>query len=302
MTNKKDIIWITGSSGFLGQDIISFFKKKFQIYSLSKVNKNANFYFDYENEFYVNKFIADYGKPKYVLHLGWSDVDKNLSKNHYEYNLPSSLRFFKNLINNDVKNIIFFGTVDEYEGCKGNFDESYSSTKYTNKYAGAKFNVAKKTYEMIRNTDVKFTHLRLFNTYGSNKQETSLVKYIYRNQNLKKIYLSDCNYFRDFIYIKDVLNCLELILRNPFLGTLNIGSGISENLRDFIKIYSKHLGIDFSKFEFGYKEKPSSELMVPSKPASLTKIKKYFKWQPYYNLDEGLKDMVKTLKKNGIQR
>ena len=38
-------------------------------------------------------------------------------------------------------------------------------------------------------------------------------------------------------------------------------------------------------------------MTVPSKPASLTKIKKYFKWQPYYNLNEGLEDMVKILKK-----
>jgi nucleoside-diphosphate-sugar epimerase len=295
MNNYKDIIWITGASGFLGKDISNFLRDKFNIFSVSRINKEANLYFDYENSDEVKKIIKIYGKPQYVLHLGWADVKNNLSNLHLQYNLPSSIKFFKNLLMNKVQNIVFFGTCDEYEGCTSEYDESYSAENYLNKYAGAKYELARIAMEMAIDTDTIFTHLRVFNTYGANKQDSSLLKYILKNKHLDKIHLSDCDYFRDFVYIKDVLKCLELILEKPYSGTLNIGSGVSQNLRKFIEIYSECLDIDFSKFVFGSKVKPAFEMPVPHKPASLLRMNKHLQWMPKYNLDLGLKHMVNSL-------
>ena len=211
------------------------------------------------------------------------------------YNLPSSTKFFKNLLINDVENIVLFGTCDEYEGCRAEYEESYFAKNYLNKYAAAKYQLARKALDMTKDSSTVFTHLRVFNTYGANKQDSSLIKYIFKNRYLDKFHLSDCNYFRDFIYIEDVLKCVELILKKPYSGTLNIGSGTSHNLRKFIEIYAKYLDIDFSKFVFGSKVKPVFELSVPSKPASLSKINKHLNWTPKYNLDLGLKHMVECL-------
>jgi len=295
MNNYKDIIWITGASGFLGKDISNFLRDKFNIFSVSRINKEANLYFDYENSDEVKKIIKVYGKPKHVLHLGWADMYNNLSDLHLQYNLPSSIKLCKNLLMSKVQNIVFFGSADEYEGCTKENEESYSAEKYLNKYAGAKYEVARIVLEMTKDTDTNFTHLRVFSAYGANKQDSSLLKYIFKNKNLDKIHLSDCDYFRDFVYIKDVLKCLELILEKPYSGTLNIGSGVSQNLRKFIEIYAECLDIDFSKFVFGSKVKPDFELPVPPMPASLLRINKHLQWMPKYNLRSGLTDMVNSL-------
>lgn len=295
MNNLNEIIWITGASGFLGTDVSNYLSDKYKIFSVSRVNKEANLFFDYENKDEVKKIISIYGKPKHVLHLGWADMYNNLSDLHFKYNLPSSIKLCKNLLMNKVQNIVFFGSADEYEGCTEEYEETYSAQNYLNKYAGAKYELARTSLEMTNDTDTNFIHLRVFSAYGANKQETSLLKYIFKNRNSDKIDLSDCNYFRDFIYIKDILKCVELILEKPYSGTLNVGSGISQNLRNFLKIYAECLDIDFTKFIFGSKVKPDFELPVPPKAASLLRISEHLQWTPKYDLTSGLKDMVNSL-------
>ena len=128
---------------------------------------------------------------------------------------------------------------------------------------------------------------RLFSIYGPNSPKHLITSKIIQ-QLLKGniIELGNTRPKRDFLYIDDVIQALELILQNnKGFNSYNIGSGKSysiENLcRRIIKISNKNI-------QFQSKKSLSRTNDIQNIVANCSKIKK-LGWKPQMKLNDGLK-------------
>ena len=137
--------------------------------------------------------------------------------------------------------------------------------------------------------------LRLFNVYGIGQNMKNL------NQGMISIFLAQAissnsikikgskDRFRDFIYIDDVVDAFikTLTIENSSYSVFNIGTGIKTTVDDLIqKIVQKidrNINVVYEGNTLG------DQFGIYS---DIENAKKYLSWNPKYNLDSGLKNMI----------
>ena len=102
------------------------------------------------------------------------------------------------------------------------------------------------------------------------------------------------NRIRDFIHIDDVTNAINLLINSKKNNNeiFNIGTGMPINLKDLIKIISKIL-----KRKILIKEKKGTKGDFQFCSANITKIRKKLKFNPKWNLINGLSNVNESLNK-----
>jgi UDP-glucose 4-epimerase len=129
--------------------------------------------------------------------------------------------------------------------------------------------------------------LRIANPYGGtfdNHFRQGFINSVIRNVksgNQVEIW-GDGKQIRDFIYIKDIINLVTLILGNESAaGIFNCGTGIGHSLSEIIEISEKILMSKINvKFVHEYKEHIKSNIL------NIDKSMNYFKWYPEHNVEE----------------
>ena len=129
-------IIITGSSGFIGKNLVnSLLKTKFNLLTLSKKHKKNNFkkhlFVDLNNFEKIKKKIINF-KPDILIHLAWHDIP-DYSFEVQLLNLKISINFLNFIINKtNCKKIIVSGSCWEYGKKTGPCVEGYDNL--TNSY------------------------------------------------------------------------------------------------------------------------------------------------------------------------
>lgn len=101
--------------------------------------------------------------------------------------------------------------------------------------------------------------------------------------------------FRDFVYVKDVVNANILAAESKYNGILNIGSGKASSLKQVFDIWFKLLD----------KKVPIMQIQNPYDfiqsytCADISLAKKEIGYVPKYNLEQGMKDYLKCLEGDG---
>lgn len=149
-------ILVTGSNGFLGKHIVSEFKDRFKLITLSRVN--ADICIDLSSEELTENIEVDT-----VIHAAGKAhiIPKNESeiKSFYDVNLKGTEKILKKLKN--VKNFIFISTVAVYGVEIGeNIDELYPLNGET-PYAKSKIFAEKLLCEWSKNNNINLLILRL---------------------------------------------------------------------------------------------------------------------------------------------
>lgn len=103
---------------------------------------------------------------------------------------------------------------------------------------------------------------------------------------------------RDFIYIDDLVNAIEIVLDQPEIsGLFNLGTGHAPMLRDVAVMVEKLVGEE-NKVRPGaipYRDKESWEYCVDG-----TKAKKILNWQPSTSLDAGINKTIDFERKRRV--
>lgn len=291
---------MTGASGFIGAELFKGLHRKHNVRCISLKSQFAlDLNHDFTDARTLEKEFRTHGVPDVVIHVGWGNINNNLSRSHLDEHFPRTARFYENVYKLGVERIIGFGTCDEYEGCNGEYSEDYIGELFTNKYAEAKSAVANSGLALAKEMSRSYIHLRLFNTYGTGKINRSLIGYlIEKSKTNEDVPLTDCAYSRDFIYINDVVRAVENLLDLEYSGILNIGSGVAHGLKEFVETLWLELGGNISRLKYGAISKNQNELPVPFKPANIKKIRDLVRWVPIFDLNAGLKDLVKMLRQS----
>ncbi len=154
---------------------------------------------------------------------------------------------------------------------------------------------------VIINNKFDYLIFRISSIFGSNqdfRKSGAIAKFINNLKNKKSpIVFNDINLAGDFIYINDVASVIIKTIHDNSLTTIkneifNLGSGVPVSLKEILDILYKY----FPKAPSPIIE--NNELYLNKKQKGLyldiTKIKNKLQWSPKYNIELGLKDMLKN--------
>ena len=218
----KHKILITGSTGFIGSNIINLLlKKNVYIYDVLR-NKNKK-----------NKKIRELKKNKNYLPIFYrkfDELEKKLNKIKIDtvincavhYTSKNDVKNIENLVRtniifcsiilevlkNKIKKFINFGSMMEYS--EGN----YFSPK--NFYAITKYSFQKiEEFYKLNYKSIKFYNLKLYETYGDKDERNKIIPTIIKNysQN-KKIKVVSKNLKMNFVHIESLMRVIYMIIFN----------------------------------------------------------------------------------------
>jgi UDP-glucose 4-epimerase len=198
---------------------------------------------------------------------------------------------------NNIRRVIYASTSSVYGNLRMLKEDMpttppnfYAATKLSNEYLATLFS---QMYE------VETIGFRYMSVYGPHEE----AKGIYANlvsqflwavrKNESPVIYGNGTQTRDFVYVKDVVaaNLLAMKSKKKLGGeVLNVGTGKSISLNDLVKTINKILG---KEVEPKYISTPMKNYIFTQK-ADTTKAKKTLGFVSKYNLEDGIKDLIKN--------
>ena len=273
-------IGIIGSTGFMGENISAFLKKKnYQVKNFSSYKKLKKNWLET-----VCKEIKRYS-PEIIINCSASQIlddDKKSIESLIHTNLYSQSCFVSEA--KKLKNFIgfiTFGSRWEYDE-NGNYKPNtfYAASKHASDYL-LKYFADKKTTIVV---------LKIFDTYGINDKRSKILNLLLKNyKNNTKLKLSPGAQEIDYVNILDICELIKLICRDIKKNKINgfkkytVSSNKPITLIKLTKILKKILKKDLD-IEMGALKYRDNESMK-----TLKKIFNYKSWKPKSNLTKDLK-------------
>lgn len=282
-------ILVTGFNGFIGSHLIPELIQNYDVIGFShSKNSHSKITQIKGNITKINENIIR-SKISTIIHLSAvSDVDycqKNPLKSS-EINIIGTQKILELARKNDSK-VIFLSTAHVFGKTKNSLINENHSKSPQSIYAGTKLagEALCESYSNSYGLDIGVA--RLFSVYGPNSPKhsvtESIIKQLISNNVIK---LGTISSKRDFLYVKDAINAILLIMKkNHNYNDYNVGSGKSHTINQICKILKdvskKELNIKTSKTKI----RKNESLDYQSDSSKLRKLG----WKPKTSLLEGLK-------------
>jgi GDP-L-fucose synthase len=294
----KKKIFISGSTGMVGKNLIEKLKKKYLIISSDRNRLDLRNYRD------TKKFISE-SKPEIVLHCAGVVGGIKFNSVNNKTSLNDNIEIGKNLINacyeKKVYKLINFSSSCIYpkninkplkeKNILSNFLEETNEG-----YALAKI-IALKLCEYINkeNKNYKYKTLIPCNLYGQYDKFDSFrshmipaaIEKIYLARKLNKksveIWGSGKNK-REFMHVNDLTDFTEFILRkfSKIPQIINVGTGKDYSINYYYKIISKVIGYK-GEFHHNIKKPEGTKRKIVD-----VSLQKELGWSPILTLEEGI--------------
>ena len=283
-------ILITGSSGFIGKNLIDNLLSEYKIIGLSKNGKKSKLNHIIKD---INKVTAkDFKNIFCVIHLA-AITDPKICEDFPDQCITTNVLGTQKILEASRKNnckVVYASTSHVYGIPKKVPISETASTSPTSIYAGSKLagEVLCESYQKQFNMDISI--VRIFSVYGPKSNNhcvlPSIVKQM-KNSNIIK--LGNINSKRDFIFISDIMDAFKIILKNiNGFNVYNVGAeksySIKEICKKFEKLYGKKIII---KNNLEQNRKIDAKNII----SNSTKLKK-LGWKSKITLDEGLRKMI----------
>ena len=204
-------------------------------------SRNVDINFLKKNKIKTN-YIFNNFYPSYKLNeLKSSELQKFL-----DLSLGKLIQILLSLPKNSINKIIYTSSSSVYI-----LDEDLYENKkdqYNRKlYASFKYSAEKIIQNYCQNKNIKFYVMRLFNTYGDDKDQFSFIEKLItiKKKNLELKLINNGISLRDFIHLSDVATIYKKFLKNSFEpGIYDIGTGqgkLIKNLVEFVQINKKKI-------------------------------------------------------------
>ncbi|MEM4058759.1 MAG: NAD-dependent epimerase/dehydratase family protein, partial [Thermoplasmata archaeon] len=148
-----------------------------------------------------------------------------------------------------------------------------------------------KVYENLYN--VKWNEMRFFSVYGPREQYKKnyanlVTQFLWAlNKNEAPVIYGDGSQKRDFVFVDDVVNALEIAMKSEKNGIYNVGTGKSYSLNDMMKMLTKITNKDIKA---KYIENPIKNYVVVTQ-ASTDKAKRELGFEAKVSLEQGIKNI-----------
>ncbi len=287
-------VLITGGLGFIGQNFISLYKNKHQFVILGRPQISKS---DIDFEYYS----TDYSKSSLnsilkncdaVVHLASARPGNNANSfDDYINNVYRTNNIFDACAELGIANIVYSSTILIYGDKNSNNILETEIPLPDNFYGLSKYFCELIAEQFIRNYDLNIKILRIGQVFGNGDKPTRLINHFINlalNKEKLKIY-GDGSLKRNYIYVKDVCEAIDLSLRNVKIsGTYNICSNEIYSIIEIAKIINRKFdydkNIEFIKSNLEFKN---------AKFYNIEKALKELNWKPKWNLESAIDDMIK---------
>lgn len=329
-------ILVTGSSGFIGSNLCKklldnkdyniigldnmndYYDVKFKEYRIKDILDKDNFTFikgDLANKELIDKIFEDY-KPEIVVNLA-AQAGVRYSIDHPYTYIESNVIGFYNILeacrNNPVKHLIYASSSSVYgDNTKIPFSTEDKTDHPVSLYAATKKSNELFAYTYSKLFNIPCTGLRFFTVYGpAGRPDMAYFNFtnkLINNETIKIYNYGNCK--RDFTYIDDVVEGINLIIENgpkSQYNIYNIGNNHPENLLDFINILKEEL-ISAEVLPSDYDFESHKELVpmqkgdVETTYADVSKLEEDYGFKPNTPLRKGLRNFSIWYKNNYIDR
>lgn len=228
-------ILITGSNGFIGKNMINYFKK------LGHDVIGMDWPFNW---------ALPWDSIDHVIHCGAisSTTERNADKlydRNYKFTIELVARCAKNKIPiqySSSASVYGFGKSPE------DFKEGSNNKSPMNGYAWSKFYLDKYMTHLYAEFGTKIQGFRYFNVYGpmeehKGDQASPVTKFYDQaiNQKYIKLFKNSDRYVRDFIHVEDICKVHEKMIGKPS-GIYNVGTGITTSFETIALAIADKLG------------------------------------------------------------
>lgn len=281
-------ILLTGANGFIGKNII---EKISDTYEIVKITRDGPYnILDLNSLMQINDIdIVLHTAAKTFIPDSFSDP-----YSFYEFNIQSTLNIAEYCRVKKVPKLIYFNSYTYGHPEYLPIDESHR-VAFHSPYNKSKYLAEELLLNYLENI-TRVTSLRLFNLYGKYQGDTFLIPQIIKDiHNKKSIHVKDLIPKRDYLYIKDLLLLIEIIISSDTAnGIYNIGSGKSYSVQEVINEIKSTTNTDAQIIS----ENSRREGEILDCVADIKKIKIDTGWFPKYDLKSGLLDYIEE----GVKR
>jgi nucleoside-diphosphate-sugar epimerase len=299
-------ILITGSSGFIGQHMLSRLQDKFEIYCLKSDLRDHNV---------VNKEVHSFN-PDLVIHLAArTEVEQSFYEQveFSEINYVGTVNLIESMLQcKKIPKLIFASTMEVYGWQPvsnlvrdGNppkviptFDPDTTIPNPNAPYAVAKFGCEKYIEYAHRSCGLQYVIVRQTNAYGRSDNNFFVTEQIITQM------LDDpgnCNLgyqepYRNFIFITDLLDAWEIIIDQFDQISNNIftlGPDNAISIDAYARLIAKKLNWT-GEITWNTKPKRPGEIWVLN--SSEEKLTRLTGWKPKVSIDEGLNKTIEIWK------
>lgn len=291
-------IFITGHDGFIGSHMVERLQNDHELGFLE---------YDLRDHAQVKAQLHEFN-PEIIVHLA---ARTEVEDSFYEQIVFSEVNYVGtvNLIEAaatlpNLQNFVFASTMEVYgwqpisDVIRDGTDvpeDIFAFTESTQPnpnapYAVAKYGCEKYLEYAHRSLGLPFTAIRQTNAYGRKDNNFFVTEQIIWQMldNPEEIFLGYGKPYRNFIFIEDLLDAWEAVIRNPEKCAGEIfclGPDNAIRISDYVDLIAKKVGWE-GKVHWDKKPERPGEIFILN--SSNAKITEKLGWQPKVSLDEGL--------------
>ena len=321
--NEKTIL-ITGAAGFIGSNLCFYFQNN---YPNSKVialdsfrsgetlsNGNLKSFGHYKNllgftgtvisgdindKELLNQIDEDY-EFDFIFHeAAISDTTASEQDLMVKTNVNAYEDLLKMAINHNA-NMIYASSAATYGDAAS--PQTVGNENPGNVYGFSKLMMDNITYDYLKkDLDISIVGLRYFNVYGpreyyKNKTASTVIQFGHQilAGNTPKLFEGSDKILRDFIYIEDVIQANIKAATPKKSGVYNVGTGKARSFQDIADILQKELGTNLGT---NYIPNPYIGQYQFHTEANIEDTKTYLNYMPKYEMEDGIKDYIKEIKR-----
>ena len=283
-------ILITGSSGFIGKNLIDSLLSEYKIIGLIKKKGKSKIK-------HITKDISEVTSKDFknifcVIHLA-AITDPKICKDFPNQCIATNVLGTQKILEASRKNnckVIYASTSHVYGIPKKIPISETASVSPTSIYAGSKLAGEILCESYHKQFDMDISIVRIFSVYGPKSNNHCVLPSIVKQmKNSNVIKLGNINSKRDFIFISDIVDAFKIILKNiDGFNIYNVGTEKSYSIKEICKKFEKLYG---EKIIIKNNLEQNRKIDAKNIICDATKLKK-LGWKSKISLDEGLKKMI----------
>lgn len=237
----------------------------------------------------IGEKIIKKEKPDAVVHLGGIPLEKaddfEISLKQLTDDVGLIYQIVKSVKENSIKKFVFMSSIASYGDCKDVVFENHQLVPKT------PYGIMKAAGDFITQSELdNWNIVRTTSIYGFGDMNSRATNIVINKALKKEKFWINSELFTDFIYVKDlVAGIADVILKAPPKEIFHISGGKAIALADFVKQLNKYFKLDYEVKTIH--DRPKRGTM------NNAKAKKILGWYPKKNIESGLLDYMKYVKK-----
>lgn len=243
-------ILLVGGSGYIGRKIAPILIQfGHSVISTSRLAKPGFTPLDV-SQYFEARNILKILNPDAIINLSWYS-GPGYVESHLNYECRDrAIQLQRLVLDLGINKYVEIGSAAEYGSSAHPCSITGTPLNGKSLYAKSKIETFGSFTRILSNSSLEATWIRLFNLYGPNQDSSRLFPKLLNSLSDNQVFLlKNPDAMRDWIYVDDLANALQIVLTNSSPTVLNVGSGIGITNRNLCRLLEMKLGLKWKVFQ-----------------------------------------------------